>query len=185
MKVAVGSTNPVKVNAAKSGTELALKVENVEVEGFNVPSDVSEQPFGDEETLRGATNRAMKAFSEYARKHNVPPSYSIGLEGGVGFTSSDERELECFAWMVVFDGKNFGKAKTGSFQLPEVVRNLVVNEHVELGVADDRVFGTSNSKQQGGSVGQLTKGAIDRALYYQHAVVLAYIPFLWKDLYFS
>lgn len=183
--IAVGSTNPVKIYAAKRGASAALRIDEVEVQGFNVSSNVSNQPFGDEETLQGAMERARNAFEEFLKINQLPPDYAIGLEGGVRFTSNDEKELECFAWMVVYNGKHYGKAKTASFQLPPVIRDLVVNEHLELGVADDRVFNTSNSKQKGGSVGQLTKGVIDRTAYYEHAIVLAFIPFLWSDLYIS
>ena len=48
----------------------------------------------------------------------------------------------------------------------------------ELGVADDMVFGRTNSKQGSGTVGVLTGGRIDRTEYYRHACVLALIPFL-------
>ncbi|MEM6529629.1 MAG: DUF84 family protein, partial [Chloroflexota bacterium] len=48
---------------------------------------------------------------------------------------------------------------------------------MELGDADDIVFGRSNSKQQTGSVGLLTGDALTRETYYLHAVVLALIPF--------
>eukprot|EP01040_Poterioochromonas_malhamensis_P009946 gene9946-10807_t len=183
--LAVGSTNPVKVNAARHGAIAALKVEDVLAEGFNVPSGVADQPYGDEETQRGATQRAINAFHEYEKKHGKSPDYSLGLEGGVKFTSSTEEELECFAWMIVYNGKEFGKARTGSFLLPKVIRDLMVKEGLELGVADDRVFSTINSKQGGGSVGQFTRGVIDRTSYYEHAIVLAFIPFIWQDLYFG
>ena len=54
---------------------------------------------------------------------------------------------------------------------------------MELGNADDKVFSTVNSKQKGGTVGKLTRGVIDRAQYYESAVILAMIPFIWPSLY--
>lgn len=54
---------------------------------------------------------------------------------------------------------------------------------MELGHADDLLFKRTNSKQGAGSVGLFTHGAIDRTSYYSHAVVLAFAPFLWPDLY--
>jgi non-canonical (house-cleaning) NTP pyrophosphatase len=54
---------------------------------------------------------------------------------------------------------------------------------MELGDADDRVFGCTDSKREGGAVGLLTGGTIDRTGLYQHAVALALIPFRNADLY--
>lgn len=54
---------------------------------------------------------------------------------------------------------------------------------MELGDADDAVFGTKNAKQGDGTVGHLTHNVIDRTKYYTSAVILAMIPFHWPDLY--
>jgi non-canonical (house-cleaning) NTP pyrophosphatase len=54
---------------------------------------------------------------------------------------------------------------------------------VELGEADDCIFGRSNSKQINGAVGILTADAVDREELYAHAVLLALIPFLNPTLY--
>ena len=52
LRVAVGSTNPCKVDAVKQALERALETSTeltveVEVEGFSVESGVPDQPFGD------------------------------------------------------------------------------------------------------------------------------------------
>lgn len=182
VRLAVGSKNPVKLSAAVKGTERALGSANVAAEGYDVASGVSDQPMTDAETRQGAENRARLAYSSYKDSHNgIVPHYSLGLEGGVSLTSNDE--LECFAWIAVFDGVKLGVARTGAFILPRRIRDLVVTEGMELGHADDLVFGGTNSKQGLGAVGFLTKGVIDRASYYEHAVVFAYIPFAWPELY--
>jgi non-canonical (house-cleaning) NTP pyrophosphatase len=58
-----------------------------------------------------------------------------------------------------------------------------VRQGMELGDADDAVFGRSNSKQANGAVGILTGNVIDRAELYEQAVVLALIPFKNPELY--
>lgn len=181
--LAVGSKNPVKIKAALDGAKKALQVEEITAFGYDVPSGVSTQPMTDHETLEGAINRARNAFNAYMDSHGKPPDFALGLEGGVAPSIVCDQDLECYAWIVIYDGKKFGRGRTGSFLLPPPVRNLIINEGMELGAADDKFFGTTNSKQKGGSVGQLTKGAIDRTLYYEHATVLAFVPFLWNDLY--
>lgn len=51
--------------------------------------------------------------------------------------------LECFAWVVVRapGGGATSHARTASFPLPAAVAELVLREGLELGDADDRVFG--------------------------------------------
>jgi non-canonical (house-cleaning) NTP pyrophosphatase len=73
--------------------------------------------------------------------------------------------------------RRWGFARTASFTLPRAVATLVL-AGVELGVADDTVFGRSNSKQSDGAVGLLTRGRIDRTAYYTHALTLALVPFI-------
>lgn len=85
--------------------------------------------------------------------------------------------------MVVADGERWGRSRTASFLLPPAVADLV-RRGVELGEANDRVFGTSDSKSGSGAVGLLTGGVIDRAALYEPAVVLALVrwrkPELWR-----
>ena len=66
--------------------------------------------------------------------------------------------------------------------LPAEVADLVRQGH-ELGEADDRVFGRTNSKQEEGAVGLLTGGVIDRVQLYEPSVVLALVAFRNADLY--
>ncbi len=62
--VAVGSKNPVKVNAAKSAFTQMFPEATVEVVGINVSSKVSAQLMSDEESIRGARTRAQKAMQQ-------------------------------------------------------------------------------------------------------------------------
>ena len=174
--IIVGSKNPVKIACTEAAFQQAFPGSFL-VEGLNVSSDVSDQPFGDEETLNGAFNRAKNG-------KNVFPEadFWVGIEGGVEISQG---EMIAFAWVVVMDSKGMlGKAKTSAFILPKAIAELVEGG-MELGKADDIVFDTDNSKQEQGAVGILTKGAIDRKSYYQQAVVLALIPFLQDELYAS
>ena len=181
--VAVGSKNPVKINSARQGIMKAFQLndDDINVIGFNSPSHVPDQPIGDEQTKLGAINRAKAAYSTYVVENNgVNPTFSVGLEGGIQVDKNED--MECFAWMVIFDGKKIGSARTCSFVLPKAISTLVLSG-MELGDADDAVFGVKNNKQKGGTVGHLTKGVIDRTLYYEQAIILASIPFLHEDLY--
>ena len=77
-----------------------------------------------------------------------------------------------------------GRSRTATFILPDEVAALV-HQGLELGDADDRVFGRNNSKQANGSVGILTGDVIDRTDFYTEAITLALIPFINPSLTFK
>lgn len=180
--IAVGSTNPVKIESSSVGITAALKIESKDInfEGFDVPSGVPAQPVGDDETKQGSINRAITAYECFSSKYGNPPQFSIGLEGGI--SALGEENMECFAWISIFNGIKTSCARTGSFVLPPAIRDHV-RGGMELGDADDAVFGTKNAKQGDGTVGHLTRNVINRTSYYSPAVTLAMIPFLWPELY--
>lgn len=64
-QIFVGSTNPVKIKAAKRAA--AGQWPEVEVTGFDVSSGISDQPFSDQETRQGAVNRAQAALEQGLR----------------------------------------------------------------------------------------------------------------------
>lgn len=171
--IIVASKNPVKIEAVTDGLKPFLK-EEFQIIGVSVPSGVSDQPMSEVETLKGASNRVMRAMNSFPGNN-----YYVGLEGGVEETASG---LMAFAWMVITDGQKVGKARTASFFLPPRVAELV-HGGMELGHADDVVFAKSNSKQQNGAVGLLTNDVVTRKSLYLPAVQMAFIPFLNPDLY--
>jgi non-canonical (house-cleaning) NTP pyrophosphatase len=52
---------------------------------------------------------------------------------------------------------------------------------MELGNANDKVFGRVNFKQGLGAGGVLTGGLIDRAAYHEHALLLVLVPWIQLD----
>lgn len=175
--IVVASSNPVKIQAAQTGFEHMFPYDSFAARGVSVPSGVSHQPMTDEETLQGALTRATNA-----RTADPHAAFWVGIEGGC---EEKHGELWTFAWVVVLPAAQgvaaSGKGRTGAFCLPREVAELV-RQGVELGEADDRVFGRSNSKQSNGAVGLLTGDVIDRQSYYVHAVVLALVPFRNQEL---
>lgn len=173
-EIVVASKNPVKIAAALKGFQSMFTSDTYTTRGISVPSGVPDQPFSDVETLQGALNRAQNA-----REQEPQADYWVGIEGGVEDTPDRTAgTLQSFAWVVVIDRKagRVGKARTATLYQPEEVARLV-RGGTELGLADDVVFGRSNSKQRNGSVGLLTGDVIGREAYYAQAVILALIPF--------
>lgn len=179
--IAVGSSNRAKKEAVFNGLKSVHQDSIINIHAFEVASGVSIQPFGDDETKLGAVNRAKSAYVEYQSLNDgLGPKYSVGIEGGVQANSN--KQMECFAWIVIYNGQYESCSRTSTFLLPPAISKLV-NEGVELGKADDEVFSRVESNQGSGTVGYLTHGIIDRCSYYSHAVVLAMIPFTNPELY--
>ncbi|MEQ8688562.1 MAG: inosine/xanthosine triphosphatase [Imperialibacter sp.] len=172
--VIIGSRNPVKVQCVKNAFEKSFPREVFSFEGVDAASNVSDQPMTDEETYRGAFNRATNA-----KTGRPDAQYWVGIEGGI---SDADGLMEAFAWIVILSSERTSRARTATFLLPDKVAQLV-RQGIELGVADDQVFGRSNSKQKDGAVGLLTHGQIDRTQYYTHAMTLALAPFINKELF--
>ncbi len=166
--VIVASTNPVKIEAARLGFGRMFPDVQFLIEGAAISSDVSHQPMTSIETYQGAASRAHNAAVQYPQAN-----FTIGIEGGV---EDQQGALQVFAWVVVQAAGQIGKAQTGVFYLPQEVA-VLVRQGLELGDADDVVFGRSNSKQANGSIGLLTDDALTRTDYYVQAVIMALIPF--------
>ena len=168
MKVIVASRNPVKQRAVAAAFGKVYPDHRADVDSVDVESGVSDQPMTDEETRRGAINRARGA-----QQASPGARFWVGLEGGVELI---DRQLTAFAWMAILDSDGRqGEARTVTLPLPPAIKRLV-EQGVELGEANDRVFSTVNSKQQGGAFGLLTNGIYTRESVYTQALVVALVP---------
>lgn len=171
--VAVGSTNPVKIAATRRVLESL--VSGIRVEGVAVASQVSDQPFGDEETIRGAVTRASAARAA------LGADLGVGIEGGVVDAANGDMRTCAWAAVVSPDGRT-GIGGSLAMSLPDAVARSI-REGLELGHAMDRLVGESNTKHGKGAVGILTAGLVDRQRAYEVLVTYALAPFLTPDLY--
>jgi inosine/xanthosine triphosphatase len=170
---AVASSNPVKLAAVRIGAEQVFDA--VQVIPAQGGSHVADQPVGDEETRRGALNRALGALTDQPEA-----DYGVGIEGGV---VEDLDGLYTIAWCAVVNrADERGFASAGNFLLPPAVAALV-RQGVELGHADDIVFGRQNSKHADGAIGVLTGGRVTRTDYYAPMVTRALVRFINPGLY--
>ena len=172
--IILASENPVKIQATLGGFQRMFPDEEFDIQPISVSSGVDIQPLSDRQTLRGALNRARGAALQV---HEA--DYWVGIEGGV---QDEDGEMAAFAWIAVMSHVLVGKSRSGSFVLPNEVADLV-RQGKELGTADDIVFNRAGSKQGIGAVGILTGNIIDRKQLYEHAVVLALVPFKNATLY--
>ena len=168
--VGVGSKNPVKIAAVRAVLGRITPV--ARIEPADVDSSVRDQPFGDDETIRGAIARA------HAARKASGAELGIGIEGGV---VEVEDTMRTCAWAAVVDGA--GREGVGgslAMSLPPAVASLV-REGMELGHAMDRLTGEHNTKHRQGAVGVLTAGLVDRQAAYEVILTYALARFLTPE----
>lgn len=161
--VVVGSTNKVKIEAVKK----ALTPYGYEVRGEAVESFVSNQPLSDEETIKGAHNRASNCSSG---------NLKIGLEAGVALIQ-DKLFLTNYGVLISSNGKEY-MAGGARIPLPDVIKDLIINQGMELANAMDFYFKTEDIKHNEGAIGYFTSNVVKRVDLFVHIVKLLYGQYL-------
>jgi inosine/xanthosine triphosphatase len=171
--VAVGSTNPVKIGATRA--VLAPLAPLARVEGIAVASGLPDQPFGDDDTIRGALTRAHAALNA------LDADMGVGIEGGV--VEGENGSMRTCAWaaIVTSDGRS-GIGGSLAMPLPGAVADAI-RGGVELGHAMDDLIGEHDTKRGKGAVGILTAGLVDRQRAYEILLAYALAPMLTPQLY--
>ncbi|MES9683569.1 inosine/xanthosine triphosphatase [Bacillus sp. AFS001701] len=164
MKIIIGSLNPTKVGAVK-------KVFNqYKVEGLNVPSNVSNQPLTDQETMQGAINRAHNA--RVAGESEI----GIGLEGGV--IIENDRLFLCNWGALVYENEVI-LASGAKILLPSEFINELRNG-TELAVLMERYTNEKDIRSKEGAVGVFTNGRITRTEIFKHICELLFGQYEFK-----
>jgi len=173
MKIAIGSTNPTKVEAARRAT--AKVWPEGEVVAVAVPSGVGEQPLSDDETIRGAVNRARNALAAVDGAQ-----IGMGVEGGVHDTPHG---MFVGGWAAVVDRDGcLGIGGGGRVLLPETIaRRIRAGE--ELGPVMDDFSGRRNVKHSEGAIGIFTAGLVERTGALEIALTYALARFITPENY--
>ncbi|KGR77664.1 DUF84 family protein [Ureibacillus sinduriensis] len=161
MLVAIGTNNKAKIAAIQNIVNQYF--ENVQYVQVAAASNVSEQPFSNEETRQGAINRAVNTLEE------VKGDLNFGLEGGV---HELDDFLYCTNWgaLALKDGTVFSAAGA-QFALPEVIAKEL-RAGKELGPVMDNYTKQRDTRLGSGAVGIFTAGLVDRTEMFEHIVKL-------------
>jgi inosine/xanthosine triphosphatase len=169
MKIFVGSTNPVKINAVIIAA--SEQWPQVEVAGLEVDSGVSEQPRSDQETKTGAINRAKRALQKGQNKNKPAKAglensslLGVGLEGGV--MHDEQGVMWSVVWGAVVDpqGSVFC-AKGGGFKVPKIVADKI-RQGGEMGPIMSKMFKGRDIRHKEGMIGVITNKFVDRTELY-------------------
>jgi len=172
MKVAVGSTNPVKIQSVK---EVFNEVFGKEVEIVSVKADsrVSNQPFK-EDIIQGSVNRAKNALKL------TDADFGVGIESGVMKFGEKWYNL---GFIAIIDKKgNMGTGTSGWFECPSGVLKELENGK-ELGQVISAMTGIVDVQRQEGAIGIFTKGKVTRKELYKHGIFMALAKFLSPEIF--
>ncbi len=165
--IAVGSLNPVKIEAVRSVMERIYG--QVRIFAYDVPSEVPEQPFG-EQTPQGARNRAKNAINGH--------TLSVGIEAGVFEMLGSLYDIQ---YCAVLDREGRYTIGTGSgFRYPDKVIELV-RGGMTVGDAMKKVYSGENPGKSQGAIGILSKGLLDRKSLTEQSVLAAMLPRIWDE----
>jgi len=167
MKISVGSKNQTKVQAVAEVLKASETFSSAEVTGVDVVTDVFGHPVSMELVLKGAMDRAVKAFKDC--------DFSFGIEGGlveVPYTKSGYMEIAACA---IYDGKRYHLGLSPGFEWPKTVTDLIVNKGLdgsqalkEAGFTQHEKIGTAE-----GGIFIFTHGRMNRKEYNKQAVIMA------------
>jgi inosine/xanthosine triphosphatase len=174
MKVAVGSTNPVKIQSVK---EVFSEVFGKEVEIVSVKADsgVSSQPFK-EDIIGGSVNRAKNALKL------TDADFGVGIESGVMKFGEKWYNL---GFITIIDKKgNMGTGTSGWFECPSAILEELRNGK-ELGQVISEMTGIVDVQRRDGAIGIFTKGKVTRKELYKHGIFMALAKFLSPEVFTS
>ncbi|MBF8377426.1 DUF84 family protein [Alicyclobacillus mali] len=162
IRVALGSRNRAK----REALERALSAFNIlgDIECVDVPSGVRAQPMSDEETRRGAVERARRARAQ------TGADLGVGLEGGVEDT---EHGMMLVNWAAVAYEED--KVAVGGglrMELPDEIAQGI-RAGMELGDVMDAWVGKVGVRHGEGAIGILTGGLITRPAMFRDALICA------------
>ncbi|MEJ8544020.1 DUF84 family protein [Brevibacillus borstelensis] len=166
LRYALGTKNEAKAKAVLMAT-------GCEPLCMSVSSGISGQPLSEEETVRGAINRAKAARIQAGEGY-----VGLGLEGGLAFDGVHTHQWYLISICAAWNGEQLFIGKGLAFPIPNAAVERIKREGIELSTVIDEWSGTSGSNHRGGAYGLLTEGFIQRAEVFRDAVVAALTPFV-------
>ncbi len=173
MHIILGSTSPVKVNATKQAFQTYF--DDVEVNALPLPSGVKAFPTSNQETLRGAMNRAEKA-----RSLEPGADFAVGIEGGL---AKLEGHVLVHQVAVVIKNDIKGIGVSQSYVAPDRLIKQLDMETDDSRKIIDSYFGRDEILSEEGVIGIMTNGILTRTDASRDAVICALTRFVNPEYY--
>jgi inosine/xanthosine triphosphatase len=175
VRIGVGSGNPAKVEPVREVAEALFP--GAEVFAREVGSGVREQPLSEQETLRGALNRARGIVKADEAVLGVGIEGGIASVGGVHFG---------FTWVAVVDREGrTGLGSSARFEIPDRIAREVLAGR-PLGEVVAELSGRPGIAREEGAMGLLSGGHVTRRSATVQALHFAFARFaggreLWGE----
>ena len=170
MNIIVASANPAKIGSVLDAMTQLFAKRTLKVSGIATDSGVAAQPLTSDETLQGALNRLAAISASQSEA-----DYYVAIEAGIDGNCS-------LAWIAIAHQGQISTSRSASLPLPPAALKAI-SQGQELGDIMDQMFQQQNVKQQGGAIAMLTQHVLTRSAVYQHAIILAMIPFINPELF--
>lgn len=171
MKIVLGTTSELKIRAAKE----AFKILDISPEIIAVKSEsgVPNQPFGMEQILTGAKNRAGNALKAQEAE------FAIGIENGIIKIDQMNKWMDTLAVVVILEDGKASSAIGLAYPIPGWVVDEIKRESSELG----HVVQKLNPALEKDPINYFSDGKIKREETITQAIVSAMLEFTSSDKY--
>ena len=154
MHIAAGTTNPAKLEAIRRAAQDLLG--DVLLEPLEVNAGVPDQPWGDEQTARGALARAQRALETCPAA-----TYGIGVESGLA--DGPGGRIYVISWAAAVDQSGaVGYGASERFAVPARFE-IDLRTGAELGPLLDRLIGQPGLARREGVVSVITERRRNRS----------------------
>ncbi len=172
MKIVLGSTSEAKKEILDNALKTAI-AGKYQIVGVSADSGVSDQPLIEDETVKGAVNRAKNAFKQVS-----DADFAVGLEGGLHKANGSDYFLVCGV-AIVDNTQKVYIGLGGQLELPKEVSNSIKNGE-QFGEVI-REYEAKNKNDENASL--LVESLISREASFTQAINNAYLTYKNKKHY--
>ncbi|MHA1341202.1 MAG: inosine/xanthosine triphosphatase [Promethearchaeota archaeon] len=187
--IAIGTKNPIKIQAAKEGFEFIFPDAKLKIFQYLVDSEVGDQPIGFDSIIKGSINRAQKAYNLFVKEHdynNPNTIFGVGIESGLAKINYTMSGYMDFQFSAVFHKNNITLGCGSGFEYPIIViKKILDKEEKEIGDIFEKIANERNIKYKGGAISYLSNGKLKRKEILKNGIIMALIPYIRKSLYFG
>jgi inosine/xanthosine triphosphatase len=177
MIINIASKNPIKIRALEETISQYPLFSDAKIMSLEIDSGVSDQPKSMDETIKGATNRALQAF--------MGCDYSVGIEDGLMKVPHTKTGYMNVTVCSIYDGKTHSLGLSSAFEYPVEATRYAVEGNMDMNQVFAKLGLTKNPKvgNSEGAIGILTKGRLPRKETAKQAIMMALIQIENPELY--
>jgi len=173
LRIQLATANPTKQKGAKAALRRVFGGKFA-VSAHSEDSLVSAHPFN-EETFRGARNRAHGAWKRAQTKTKSGCDYALGIESGLFSKMSRGMHIDITV-CCVYDGKEESYGTGMGFVVPERIVKRIIARKSDLSEALREITGIEKIGWREGALGFFSDGIMHRKEQVEASVACAFVP---------